>query len=268
MARGTPFPVTMSALSLENVAVSLSGKPILEAVNLTVPQGTWLGLLGPNGAGKTTLIRAMAGLIPSSGRIALAGKPIQKWSDRERARQVTLVAQSVPMYFDFSVLDLVLLGRAPHKNWLAPYHDSDRDLAMKALARVDLIGFEERSVLTLSGGEVRRALLAQALAQDTPVLFLDEPTSHLDVHHQFEFVTHVRSLVDAGRTVVGVFHDLELAARFSDQVAVLAGGTLSAVGTPEEVLTPSLIARVFRMRADVASRAGRLHIDYSATARN
>ncbi|NNE71760.1 MAG: ABC transporter ATP-binding protein [Rhodothermales bacterium] len=258
----------MPAVSLSNVAVSLSGKSILEGINLEVPAGTWLGLLGPNGAGKTTLIRAMSGLIPSTGSIELNGKPIQAWSDRERARQVTLVAQSVPMYFDFSVLDLVLLGRAPHKNWLAPYHDADRDIALKALAQVDLSGFEERSVLTLSGGEVRRALLAQALAQDTPILFLDEPTSHLDVHHQFEFVRHVRSLVDAGRTVVGVFHDLELAARFSDRIAVLADGTVAAHGTPAEVLTPSLIARVFRMQASVDRQDGRLHIDYSAAVRN
>jgi iron complex transport system ATP-binding protein len=258
----------VNALHLQNVNVSLERRRILSGVSMEVPSGQWIGLLGPNGAGKTTLIRAMAGLLPFEGTIDLKGRPLTEWPDRDRAREVALVAQSVPMYFDFTVLDLVLLGRAPHKNWLAPYHDDDHARALTALAQVDLAGFEKRSVLNLSGGEVRRALLAQALAQDTSILLLDEPTSHLDVHHQFEFMRHVRSLVDGGRTVVGVFHDLELAARFSDRLCVLDDGQVVTEGTPEEALTPEVIARVFRMSATVSRGDDRLHIDYSATVRN
>lgn len=225
--------------------------------------GSWLGILGPNGSGKTTLIRAVAGMIPFEGQVDLMDRPVQNWSARERAKEVALVSQTVPMYFDFRVADLVLLGRAPHKNWLSPYNAADRKVAQAALAEVDLCGFEDRSVLTLSGGEQRRVLLAQALAQEARLLVLDEPTSHLDVHHQYEFMDHVRSLVDSGRTAIAVFHDLELAGRYADHLLVLENGRKAAEGIPSDVLTSEVIKRVFRMSAEVRTENG-LRIDFSS----
>lgn len=250
-------------LSALNLSVSLDDRPILSEVSLQVAKGTWLGILGPNGAGKTTLIRAVSGLIPSTGEITLMDRPIERWSARERAREVALVAQSVPMYFDFSVRDLVLLGRSPHKRWLAPYTAEDETIAAHALDQVDMAGFEERSVLTLSGGEQRRVLLAQALAQDASLLLLDEPTSHLDVRHEYGFMETVRSLVDSGRTAVGVFHNLELAARFADQLLILDRGRVAAQGTPGQALTAERIRSVFAMEAGIEERQGRLRIDYT-----
>lgn len=202
-------------------------------------------------------------MIPFEGQVDLMDRPVQNWSARERAKEVALVSQTVPMYFDFRVADLVLLGRAPHKNWLSPYNAADRKVAQAALAEVDLCGFEDRSVLTLSGGEQRRVLLAQALAQEARLLVLDEPTSHLDVHHQYEFMDHVRSLVDSGRTAIAVFHDLELAGRYADHLLVLENGRKAAEGIPSDVLTSEVIKRVFRMSAEVRTENG-LRIDFSS----
>ncbi|MFT5144173.1 MAG: iron complex transport system ATP-binding protein [Rhodothermales bacterium] len=253
----------MTALSVSGLSVSLSDKQVLTALDFQVPVGSWLGILGPNGSGKTTLIRAVAGMIPFEGQVDLMDRPVQNWSARERAKEVALVSQTVPMYFDFRVADLVLLGRAPHKNWLSPYNAADRKVAQAALAEVDLCGFEDRSVLTLSGGEQRRVLLAQALAQEARLLVLDEPTSHLDVHHQYEFMDHVRSLVDSGRTAIAVFHDLELAGRYADHLLVLENGRKAAEGIPSDVLTSEVIKRVFRMSAEVRTENG-LRIDFSS----
>jgi iron complex transport system ATP-binding protein len=240
----------MVSLAAKNLSVSLGGRPVLHGLEFDAHAGTWLGIVGPNGSGKTTLLRALAGLIDYSGSIQLSGRDLAEWSAGERARTLAMVAQSVPLSFDFSVLELVLLGRSPHKGWLAPFDERDRVIAREALDRVDLVGFENRSVLNLSGGEQRRALLAQALAQEARVLLLDEPTSHLDVHHRYEFLDHARSLVENGGTVVGVFHDLELAARYSDRIIVLHDGHIVANGKPREALTGDLIAKVFRMKAE------------------
>ncbi|MBO6577118.1 MAG: ABC transporter ATP-binding protein [Rhodothermales bacterium] len=249
-------------LSAEQVTVSLSERRILHGVDLDVGAGEWVGIVGPNGAGKTTLIRALGGLIPFDGQVTLDGRPIQAWPSRERARRIALVSQTVTLAFDFTVRDLVLLGRSPHHGWLEPLGRADHEHASRALESVDLAGFEDRSVLTLSGGERRRALLAQALAQDAPVLLLDEPTSHLDVQHQFAFMSCVRDLVDAGRSVVGVFHNLELAARFSDRILVLQSGKVAAHGLPAEALSQEVIRTVFSMAAEISEEDGRLRIDY------
>jgi iron complex transport system ATP-binding protein len=159
----------------------------------------------------------------------------------------------------------VLLGRAPHRGWLQAYRTNDRSLVREALWRVDLEGFAERSVLSLSGGEMQRVFLAQALVQEADLLMLDEPTSHLDVHYQFSFMERVRALVEKGRTVLAVFHDLELAARYAERLLVLQAGRLVSRGRPASVLTPDCIAKVFGMEARTERRDdGTLRIEYVA----
>jgi len=243
----------MTALSAKNVSVSLSGKPILVGLDFEINGGSWTGVLGPNGSGKTTLLRAIAGLLEYTGTLLLNGKDVSVWSSREMARQLAFVRQSHSMAFDFRVRELVLLGRSPHKSMLSSYDDEDDRRVFEALESVDLGGFANRSFHSLSGGEQQRVLLAQALAQGADILLLDEPTTYLDVHHQYEFMQHVRGLVDQGKTVIGAIHDLELAARFSDDVLILRGGRVAASGTPSEVLNEELLAGVFRMRARVES---------------
>ena len=219
--------------------------------------------MGPNGSGKTTLLRTIGGLLPYEGTISLFGQDAKKVSSRARAQRMAFVRQTLSLVFDLTLEEFVLLGRSPHKSWLAPYSDADRQLARKALTTVDMEPFSGRSMLNLSGGEQQRAVLAQALVQEAELLLLDEPTSHLDVHHRFEFMEHIRSLVAGGRTVLAVFHDLELAARYSDRLLVMSSGRLAASGPPKEVLTEEILAQVFRMRARIDPLGeGNLRIRY------
>lgn len=255
--------VGMALLSVNALAVCLDGHTILDEIAFDLAAGRWIGLLGPNGSGKTTLLRAIGAHVPFEGTIMLQGRPVEAWSAEERARRLTYVQQAPSLTFDFTVEDLVLLGRAPHRGWLSRYQSEDRDRVREALKRVDLEGFVDRSVLSLSGGERQRVFLAQALVQEADLLLLDEPTSHLDVQYQFSVLQEVQSLVSAGRTVITVFHDLERAARYADRLLILDEGRLVADGAPEAVLTPDCIADVFGMEAQVEPRHdGGVRIDY------
>lgn len=246
-----------------DLRVALEDTPILHGLSFRVEAGSWIGLLGPNGSGKTTLLRALSGALAYDGTLQLLGREVQRWKPRALARRLAFVRQSPLLTFELTVEELVRLGRSPHKGWLEGYGAGDRARVRRALAEVDLEGFAERSVLSLSGGELQRTFLAQALVQEAELLLLDEPTAHLDVHYQFEFMDRVRELVRGGRTALAVFHDLELAARYADEVMVLHRGRLAAAGPPAEVLTPTLVASVFRMRASVTPCPdGTLRIDY------
>jgi iron complex transport system ATP-binding protein len=259
----------MSLLSVDHVSVQLDGQTILRDIDFALSAGAWVGLIGPNGSGKTTLLRAIGALVPFDGQIALDGQPVEHLPAQERARRLAYVRQAPSLTFDFTVQELVLLGRAPHRGWMQSYQAEDRDRVRAALARVDLEGFAGRSVLSLSGGELQRVFLAQALVQEADLLLLDEPTSHLDVHYQFAFMEQVRALVAEGRTVLTVFHDLELAARHAERLLVLREGRLVEDGPPDAVLTPDCIADVFGMRARVdRPSGGRLRIEYLAPVRD
>lgn len=242
---------TSVAVDLRDVSVDLEGKRILQGISGTIARGKWVALIGPNGSGKTTLLRAMGGLIPFDGQLLIDGREVGSWSPRALARRLAFVRQSHPLSFDFTVRDLVLLGRSPHKSFLSTYDTADIKRVSDALRLVDLQDFEDRSYDSLSGGEQQRVFLAQALVQEARILLLDEPTTYLDVHHRFGFMEHVRLLVRQGMTVIGAIHDLELAARYADEVFVLDRGRKVAGGTPGDVLTAEVIERVFRMRARV-----------------
>jgi iron complex transport system ATP-binding protein len=255
----------MPLLTVDLDAVRLDGQEILHDVRFDVSSGAWIGLLGPNGSGKTTLLRAVATHIPFDGQIELAGRAVGDWSARERAQRLAFLRQAPSLTFDFTVEELVVLGRAPHRGWLQSYRAEDLSLVQRALSRVDLDGFADRSVLSLSGGELQRVFLAQALVQEADLLLLDEPTAHLDVHYQFAFMDQIQSLVREGRTVITVFHDLELAARYAERLLVLHRGTLVDDGPPADVLTPQCLSEVFGMEARIERRAGgELRIEYLA----
>ena len=256
-------PEAVASIEVRELNVALSGKRILRDLSVRIPRGYWVAVIGPNGSGKTTLLRAVGGLIPYEGSIQVDGREVGTWSPRALARRMAFVRQSHALSFDFTVRDLVLLGRSPHKSFLSTYDGSDYDHVHRALDLVDLNGFADRPYESLSGGEQQRVFLAQALVQEASILLLDEPTTYLDVHHQFEFLEHIRSLVRGGMTVVGAIHDLELAARYADAVLVLDHGRRVAGGAPADVLTPQIIEKVFRMRARVDSqRDGAMRIEY------
>ena len=257
-------PEHSQAYAADGLHVALGGVPILHDLSFSIPAGSWIGLLGPNGSGKTTLLRALGGLLPYSGRLLLQSRPLSLWKDRERAREVAFVRQQPSLDFDFTVEEVVALGLAPHLSWLERPSATQRARVRVALADMDLAGLADRPVSTLSGGEQQRVQLAQALAQDAPILLLDEPTAHLDVHHRYDLMERIAALVQAGRTVVAAFHDLAFAARYADRLLVLDDGALAADGRPSEVLTSRLIRNVFKMEADVETKQGELRVRYLA----
>ena len=239
LAKGDRDAVRVSSLD-----VRLNGTHILGGVDLAVAPGEWINIIGPNGAGKTTLLRAVLGLVAYGGDISIEG--LTKLRRAERARKVAYVPQTPVIPRGMLVADYVLLGRTPHRSIFAGETSADRKIAADVLERLDLVGFGGRTVQSLSGGERQRTVLARALAQQADILLLDEPTTALDLGHQQD----VLDLVDAlrrerGLTVVATLHDLTLAARYGDQVAILAGGAIAQRGTPSEVLTVANIAQHF-----------------------
>lgn len=237
-------------LSLDGVEVALAGTTIVHGVDLVLTEGETVGLVGPNGSGKSTLLRSMyRALRPSAGLISLDGRPLDRLSARETARQIAVVPQEQVGDFEFTVAQIVAMGRTPHKGPLDRDTSEDRDICAEALERVGLRGSEDRLYATLSGGEKQRALIARSLAQRCRIHLLDEPTNHLDIRYQLEILELVRSL---GHTTVAAIHDLNLAAAFCDRIIVLGSGRIVADGAPAKVLTPELIAEVFGVRARTA----------------
>ncbi|WP_255150246.1 ABC transporter ATP-binding protein [Halorarius halobius] len=237
-------------IAVEELSVRAGGVEILTDMSLDVREGEFLALVGPNGAGKTTLLKAMGGLAtPATGRVVVDGRDLASLSARETGRLVARVPQETSFGFDFSVREVVAMGRTPYRSRLRRNPDPDGDERVRqALERTETAGLQDRAVEGLSGGEKQRVLLARALAQDAPTLLLDEPTANLDINHQVRTLELVAGLEE---TVVAAIHDLDLAARFCDRVALLADGGLRAVGTPESVLTADRLEPVFGTRVTV-----------------
>ncbi len=247
----------MTGVELRGVSVDLDGRPVLRDLDLTVPGGARLGLIGPNGSGKTTLLRAIAGLVPCRGRIRVGDAPPGSLSRRELARRIALVPQSPAVPAGMTVTDYVLLGRTPYIPYLGS--ETRRDLAIVAdvLDHLDLGAFAGRALDSLSGGERQRAVLARALAQQAPVLLLDEPTTGLDVGHQQQVLELVDTLRrDLELTVVSAMHDLTLAGQFADRLVLLDGGRVAAAGPARAVLTEEVIARHYHASVRVLEDPG------------
>lgn len=242
----------MTTLRLEAVALALGGRPVLRGVDVELRAGEVVVLAGPNGAGKTSLLRVATGVLrPDSGRVLLDGRLVAGLPRREVARSLALVPQETFVPFAFRVGEVVLMGRAPHLGLLGFEGERDRRAALAALDRVGIAHLADRSVLELSGGERQLSVLARALAQDAPLLLLDEPTAHLDVARRLAVLGLARELAGEGRGVLLVSHDLGLAARFADRVVLLASGAVVAAGPPGEVLDPEHVGRVFGVEAEV-----------------
>jgi len=240
----------VTAVGLDRISVELGGAQILDRVSATVEHGEWVTVIGPNGAGKSTLLRAVAGLVAHEGRVELLGDDARRLSRREHARRIAVVAQAPTMPADASVREYVLLGRTPHIGYLGTESRSDHDAVARALDRLDLGTLADRRLSSLSGGERQRAVLARALAQEAPLLLLDEPTTALDVGRQqqvLEIVDELRSTEEL--TVLSAMHDLTLAGQYADRLLLLDRGRLVAAGSAGDVLTRALIAEHYR--ADV-----------------
>jgi iron complex transport system ATP-binding protein len=241
-------------IRLDDVSVELGGTSVLDSVSMTVEEGQFLALVGPNGAGKTTLLRTCNGVLsPDAGTVTLDGVPVESVPARALAREVATVPQETHLAFDFDVRDVVAMGRTPHRSRFGRAGDADRQAVDAALERTDTARFADRPVGELSGGERQRVILARALAQETPVMLLDEPTASLDINHQIRTLSLARELTADGKTVVAAIHDLELAARFCDVVALLSAGGVVATGPPTDVLTADRLEAAFDVRTAVST---------------
>ncbi|AVH99920.1 ABC transporter ATP-binding protein [Streptomyces sp. WAC00288] len=242
-------------IHVEGVHFGYPARPVLRGVDMTVRPGELTALIGLNGCGKSTLLRLAAGLLrPDRGRVLLGGEDLAGLSRRATATRVALLHQSAPAVPGMTVRQLVRQGRYAARGPLGMLREGDDPVVRRALRDVGVEGWADRDVDALSGGERQRVRLAMALAQDTRVLLLDEPTTYLDLHHQLDVLrTVVRLREERGLTVVMVLHDLAHAARFAERVVALREGVVVADGPPEEVVTPGLLADVLK----VAGRVGR-----------
>jgi len=239
-------------LAFESVGVEIGGRAILRDVSLALAHGEILAIAGCNGAGKTTLLRLASRVLrPSAGAVRVAGRPADSLSRRELARELAVVPQDVQLAFPFRVSEVVPMGRSPHPGAFGYESRADVERARDAMARVGVSQLADRSILELSGGERQLVLIARALAQDPQVLLLDEPTAHLDLRHRIAVLALVREFAASGRSALVVSHDLSLAARTCDRIALLADGGLLAVGTPGAVLTRENLRSAYGIEADV-----------------
>lgn len=237
-------------LRTDRVSFTRAGRLIIDEIDCTVEAGSLTALVGPNGAGKSTLLHLIsAAERPDAGRIGLGGNDAARMSRRSRARFTALVEQQAETLLDLSVAEVVLLGRTPHVPLLGTPGPDDEQITRQALARMEVQGFARRRFHELSGGERQRVLLARALAQQPSLLLADEPTNHLDIRAQLHTLTLLRSLAGEGVGVLAALHDLNLAARYADQVLVLDRGRVVAAGPPESTLTPALITEVYGVTA-------------------
>ena len=240
-------------LSANTISAGYGDADVLRSVSAGVYEGEFVALLGPNGCGKSTLLRVLSGVLRSrSGSVSLDGRNLTDWTATERAQRVGFVPQSETAAFDFSVRDMVLMGRYPHRQRLKSETARDYEIVAQALEDADISPLADRPVTELSGGEHRRVLLARALAQQTPLLLLDEPTAHLDITHQAELMLLTRRLMtERGIGVMAALHDLNQAAEYCDRLILMRSGEIVAEGTPELVLTAANLSAVYNADAEI-----------------
>jgi iron complex transport system ATP-binding protein len=245
--------VNRAALTFDQVTFAYGRTPVLTGISIEIAAASITGILGPNGTGKTTLVRlASAAVKPASGRIALFGDDLGTLPARERARRVAVVPQETFPVFDFTVDEIVTMGRAPHLGLLGVPGPRDRKIVRESMEQCDVAYLAGRSFRALSGGERQRVLIARALTQEARLLLLDEPTAFLDLRHRLAVYTLLaRMHAERGLTVVVVSHDINLAARYCDRLVLLRCGAVAADGTPEQVLRPDAIRSVYEVEVDI-----------------
>lgn len=240
-------------ISIRDISAAYVANEVLRDVSLELSRGEVMGLIGPNGSGKTSLIRTTsAGLKTNRGSILIDGRDLHSLSDMERARRIAVVPQSAQLPPAFTVWECASLGRTPHLSWLGRMGPRDKAHVEHALKATETWSLKDRRVGELSGGEQQRVLLARALAQDCPALLLDEPTAHLDLHHQVALLELVHKLAqEQSLAVLIAMHDLNHAAMYADRVALLVSGRVRAIGTPSEVLTAELLRNAYQVSLEI-----------------
>lgn len=249
-------------LNAEHISVSLTGADIVKDISIRVENKQFVGIIGPNGCGKSTLLKSIYKVIkPQKGTVFLGDKDVIKSSARIVSKEMGVVGQFNDLSFDFTVQEMVMMGRTPHKQLMEADTMQDYQIVADALERVDLTEYANRSYLTLSGGEKQRVILARAIAQEPKFLVLDEPTNHLDIKYQIQILTVVKSL-NIG--VLAALHDLPMASVYCDMLYVIKDGKIIASGSPKEVLTKKLIRQVYEIDCEIYTNpiTGNLAIAY------
>lgn len=247
-------------IKAENINITLEKNNILKDINIEVDNKEVVGIIGPNGSGKSTLLKCIYRVLkPNDGAILLDNVDIKDMSVKESSKRLAVLSQHNNYNFDFTVKDIVLMGRSPHKKFMERDNKEDYDIVNEALKKVDMFEFKDRSFQSLSGGEQQRVILARALAQQPQCLILDEPTNHLDIKYQLQLMRIVKGL---GIEVIAAIHDLNIAAMYCDKIYVLKDGEVIKYGKPKDILTQELIKYVYEVDSEVIVNEERVHISY------
>lgn len=249
-------------LQVKDLEYTIDHKKILSDISLNIEEGEFVGLVGPNGCGKSTLLKNIYKVLkPDEGIVYIDGEDIGKLNSKETAKRMSVMVQETNVEFDMNVLDMVLLGRYAHKKMFGDTSKSDLEIARESLAKVGMSEYEDRSFLSLSGGEKQRILVARLLTQQAKFVILDEPTNHLDIGYQFQIMNILKR---QDITVFSSIHDLNIAALYCDKIIVMKKGNILCHGTPKEVLTPELIQELFGIQAQITvnTATGKLQIYY------
>lgn len=239
----------MIEISTKGLDAYLGGKKILKNIDIHIHNREFVGIIGPNGSGKSTLLKCIyRTLKPSSGTIFINDKTLDSLPIKETAKKIAVVSQQNEISFDFSVIDMVLMGRSPHKKFMESDSIYDYEIALESLEKVGMKEFKDRSFNNLSGGEKQRIILARALAQDTKCLILDEPTNHLDIKYQLQFMSIAKGL---NITIISAIHDLNLAALYCDKLYALKKGKIIDYGSPKNILTKELIKELYDVDSEI-----------------
>ena len=239
-------------LAVADLELRYGPRSVIDGLSLTVPHSGFTVIIGPNGCGKSTLLRALSRMLrPASGVVSLDGADLARLRTKQVARRISTLAQAPATPTAITVADLVARGRNPYQSILRQWSAADDAAVTRALAEVEMTEHAERLVEELSGGQRQRAWLAMALAQETPILLLDEPTTYLDISHQVDVLDLCSRLHAGGRTLVAVLHDLNLAARYATHIVAMRAGEIVAQGPPESLITPDLLREVFDLEAVV-----------------
>ena len=249
--------MTSIAVDARAVSANLGNATILHGISLALPQACWTSIVGPNGAGKSTLLKVLAGLLPHSGQVDLLGQPLAAMRGRERARCLAWLGQNESSADDLTVHDVAMLGRLPHRAWLAPASSADQAAVERALRSTQAWDWRGRPLGQLSGGERQRVLLARALAVEAEVLLMDEPLANLDPPHQTDWLLTVRALIAGGKTVVSVLHEISFALQ-ADELVVMETGRVVHQGRAADPATHRALERVFDHRIAIHPLAGQL----------
>ena len=237
----------MAVLQVEKLQIGYGTRCVLKEASFSIGKGEIVGIIGCNGAGKSTLLKTIRGLLPKQGgSVRYFGKPLEEYGDKELATKIAYLQQHVELGFGYTGKDIVMAGRYPYMKWWERESDADEKLALACMEYTGTVDLAERPVTEVSGGQKQRILIAKVLAQQTPIIFLDEPTTGLDMVYQEEIFRFAKALAGQGKTVLMVVHELNLASKYCSRILLLGEGTLLADGAPLEVFTEELLSRAYK----------------------